>query len=77
MKECGGRDVVDMIKTWDLGRKSPYVADADSIKSSEMFDDWDRRARTPSLSKNPEPACVERASPPRKENNPLMINEAV
>ena len=77
VKEWRGKDVVDMIKTWDPEWKSPYVADTDSIKSSEMFDDWESRAPTPSLRKEPEPVCVERAFPPREVTPKLGLDETV
>ena len=66
MKEWRGRDVVGTIKMWEPEWQTPYVADTDSIKSSEMLDDSESRATTPLLREEPEPVYVEAVFPPLK-----------
>ena len=67
VKEWRGRKVVKTLKTWVPQWNSPYVDDVDSIKTWEMFADWDTTAPTLSLSTEPEPVNVERALPLRED----------
>ena len=77
MKEWRGRDEVDKIKTWDPEWNSPYVADTDCIKSFKMFNDRESKAPRPSLRKEPEPVCVQRAFPPQEVTAKLGLDETL